>query len=78
MDNGIDEILGKDSCGQNIIPIKGRKLSKHTNRHPNCDGSDWGWIDGCTLNICWSDNKSFNGKAAARIVSEYNERKVKG
>ena len=74
MDNGIDEILGKDSCGQDIIPIKGMKLTKHTNRHPNCDGSSCGWIDGCTLNICWSDNKSFNSKKAGELVKEYNGR----
>jgi hypothetical protein len=74
MDNGIDEILGKDCCGQDIIPIKGKKLSQHTNRHTNTNGSLWGWIDGCTLNICWSNNKSFNSVAASNIVKEYNSR----
>jgi hypothetical protein len=75
MDNGIDEILGKDCCGQDIIPIKGMTLSQHTNRHTNCDGTSWGWIEGCTLNICWSNNETFNSKAASEIVSHYNSRK---
>ena len=66
--------LGKDCCNQEIIPIQGKKLSMHTNRHPNCDGSSWGWIEGCTLNICWSNNHHwFNQKRASELVRHYNE-----
>ena len=64
----------KDCCGQEIVPIPGRKLSVHTNRHPNTDGSSWGWIEGCTLNICWSNsNNRFTRKDADAFVFEYNK-----
>lgn len=63
----------KDCCGQEIIP-KAKTLSVHTNRHTNCDRTSWGWIDGCTLNICWSNNKSFNKDSATKFVNDYNER----
>uniref|UniRef100_A0A6M3JM77 Uncharacterized protein n=1 Tax=viral metagenome TaxID=1070528 RepID=A0A6M3JM77_9ZZZZ len=63
----------KDCCGQEIIPIPGRKLSVHTNRHPNTDGSSWGWIEGCTLNVCWSNNSRFTRKDAGAFVFEYNK-----
>jgi hypothetical protein len=71
----MNEILGKDCCGQDIIPIPGKRLSQHTNRHPNTDGTSWGWVDGCTLNICWSNNKSFNGERCSALIQEYNNRK---
>jgi len=59
----------KDCCGQEIVPT--RKMSIHTNRHSSTDGTDWGWIDGCTTNICWADNTSFNRVAAAKFIREY-------
>lgn len=68
------EIIGRDCDYQDIIPIPGRKLVMHTNRHPNCDGSLWGWVEGCTSNICWSDNRPFNRAACSKVISEYNER----
>ena len=61
----------KDCCGQEIEPIRD-KLSIHTNRHPSTDGSSWGWIEGCSRNICWADNKAFNREKAAEFVSRYN------
>ena len=61
-----------DCCGQEIIP-KDKKLSVHTNRHPNCNGTSWGWIEGCTLNICWSDDHCFDYAAALEFVKEYND-----
>lgn len=65
----------KDCCNQEIIPIPGKKLSIHTNRHTSTAGNSWGWIEGCTLNICWSnDNNKFNHKAAGEFVREYNNR----
>ena len=70
----IMEILGKDTSGQEIIPIA-EKLKIKTNRHPNTDGTAWGWIEGCTKNICWSDsNSKFNRQKAAELVSSYNDR----
>ena len=65
--------LGRDCCGQEIIPILGKKLSVHRNRHTNCDGTGWGWIEGCTLNICWSNNKHFDEKRAYELAHRYNE-----
>lgn len=67
--------LGTDCCGQPIIPMLD-KLSMHTNRHPTTPGNAWGWIDGCSLNICWSnDDNRFNSKMASDLVEEYNNRK---
>ena len=64
--------LGRDCCGQEIIPIRGKKLSVYRNRHTNCDGTAWGWIEGCTLNICWSNNKQFNEQRARELAHRYN------
>lgn len=67
--------LDTDCCGQPIIPMLD-KLSKHTNRHPTTLGNAWGWIDGCSLNICWSnDDNRFNSKMASALVEAYNNRK---
>jgi hypothetical protein len=49
-----------------------KKLTVETNRHPNCDGSSWGWIEGCSKNICWSNNKKFNKEKAIQLVKRYN------
>lgn len=67
-------ILGKDASNQDIIPIRS-KLTVKTNAHPNCDGTSWGWIEGCSLNICWSDeNSKFDKKKADELVRSYNAR----
>lgn len=65
------EGLGRDCCNQPIIP-KAKKLSMHTNRHRNCDGTRWGWNEGCTLNICWSNDRYFNEKRAGELVARWN------
>jgi len=62
-----------DCCYQKIVPIK-KKLTLPTNRHPNCDGTSWGWIEGCSRNICWSNSHVFNFKEAQKFVEEYNSR----
>ena len=68
------EVLGKDASGQEIIPTA-NKLELKTNKHPNTDGSEWGWIEGCTKNICWSDDTSkFNREKAAKLVADFNAR----
>lgn len=63
----------KDCCGHDIVPIQ-KTLTIHTNRHPNSDGTSWGWIEGCDgrFNICWSDNKFFNYDKASEFVSSHN------
>lgn len=30
----------------------------HQNRHPNCNGTPWGWIEGPAGNMCWSGTQS--------------------
>lgn len=66
--------LGKDCEGQDIIPISDtQRLEFHTNRHPNTDGSLWGWVTGTTKNTVWSDeNNRFNGDKAYNLVKEWN------
>jgi len=67
-------ILGKDASNQDIIPIRS-KLEVKTNAHPNCDGTRWGWIEGCSKNIVWSnENSKFNKDKADKLVSDYNRR----
>ena len=68
-------VLGIDCCGQKIVPISENvTLTVHTNRHPNTDGTPWGWIEGCTLNICWSDNSNFTRDKARGLVNDWNWR----
>jgi hypothetical protein len=68
-------VLGIDCSGQEIIPINENvTLEVHTNRHPNTNGTAWGWIDGCTLNICWSDDKKFTREKATELVNNWNRR----
>ena len=67
--------LGKDCSGQPIIPINNNvKLEVHTNRHPNTDGTSWGWIEGCTLNICWGNDSNFDYGKASELVNDWNNR----
>jgi hypothetical protein len=71
----METVLGIDCCGQEIIPMNENvTLEVHTNRHPNTDGTAWGWIEGCTLNICWSDNKKFARDKAIELVNAWNRR----
>ena len=66
--------LGKDASNQDIIPII-RKLVVKINAHPNCDGTRWGWIEGCSRNIVWSnENNKFNKEKADELVAHYNDR----
>ena len=64
----------KDSSGQEIIPRSSKvMLLMRTNRHTTCDGNSWGWIEGCTLNICWNnDSTRFNSKAASDLCAAWN------
>ena len=66
-------VLGIDSCGKKIIPISDDiTLRVFTNCHPNVDGTSWGWIEGCTLNICWNDSSKFRKDDARKIVNDWN------
>lgn len=67
-------VIGYDTSRQPIIPVMNKLVIKE-NAHPNCDGTAWGWIEGCSLNICWSDaNSRFNRKKAEELVRQYNAR----
>lgn len=69
-----ENVLGKSCNGTDIVGIPGREMSVHRNRHPNCDGTDWGWIEGCTKNICWSDKPGsrFKRKDAEELANTWN------
>ena len=70
----LEGVIGYDTSNQPIIPVR-KKLSVKTNAHPNCDGTSWGWIEGCSLNICWSnENSKFDKKKADELVRSYNAR----
>ncbi len=70
----VQHVIGYDTSNQPIIPVR-KKLSVKTNAHSNCDGTSWGWIEGCSLNICWSDeNTRFNREKAKELVRQYNAR----
>ena len=43
------------------------------NKHPNTNGTDWGWIEGPAGDTTWSNDKAFNREAAARVVSLHNQ-----
>lgn len=72
----METVLGIDCCGQEIIPMNENvTLKVHTNRHPNTDGTAWGWIEGCTLNICWGDDEKFTRDKAIELVNAWNRRR---
>ncbi|OZI59907.1 hypothetical protein [Bordetella genomosp. 11] len=55
------------------IPHNERPWRSATNRHTNTDGTSWGWIDGATGHVCWSDNERFNRAAASAAVTAHNK-----
>lgn len=48
----------------------------HTNRHPNCDGTTWGWIDDENGNLICHWSNSFESKP--RLTEEICEKFVIG
>ena len=68
-------LLGKSSDGTEIYG-KLDKISVHTNSHPNCDGSSWGWLEGCSKHVCWSNSRSsrFTKKDADELANKWNKR----
>lgn len=67
--------IGLDCEKQGIIPLsESVKISVHTNRHPNTNGTAWGWVNGCTKNIVWSDDHSFDYIKAAELAYGWNNR----
>ncbi len=53
-------------------PVKQWRIA--TNRHPNTDGTRWGWIEGAPGHICWSDERGSNltRAQAGQMVLDHN------
>ena len=61
------------NCGGKEVPHNTVRWRVATNRHPNCDGTSWGWIEGAPGHVCWTDEtKSFNREKAGVVVAEHN------
>ena len=61
------------NCGGKEVPHNTVPWRVATNRHPNTDGTLWGWIEGAPGNVCWSNESSnFNREKAGIAVSEHN------
>jgi hypothetical protein len=61
------------TVGKVTVPHNTAPWRVATNRHPNLDRTDWGWIDGAPGNVCWSDNEAFNRAAAMELVRLHNQ-----
>jgi len=68
-------LLGTSSDGTEIYG-KRDMISVHTNSHPNVDGSSWGWLEGCSKHVCWSNSSRsrFTKKDAYELANKWNER----
>lgn len=45
-----------------------------TNRHPNSDGTSWGWIEGAPGHVCWSNSctdRILTRAGAEQIIAEH-------
>lgn len=61
------------NCGGKEVPHNTVPWRVATNRHPNTDGTSWGWIDGAPGNVCWSnDTSKFNREKAGKAVAAHN------
>ncbi len=42
----------------------------------NFDGSSWGWLEGCSKHVCWSDESGsrFTKKDAYELANKWNKR----
>ena len=61
------------NCGGEEVPHNTVPWRVATNRHPNTDGTSWGWIEGAPGHVCWSNSgRSFNRENAGKVVAEHN------
>lgn len=60
-------------CGSTDVPHNNQRWRTCTNRHPNTNGTSWGWIEGAPGNVCWSNDKSFDQAAAGECCRLHNE-----
>lgn len=72
--------MTKEQMQQATINCEGKEVPHNTmpwrvatNRHPNTDGTSWGWIEGAPGNVCWSNSTSkFNREKAGEAVAAHN------
>ena len=69
-------LLGVDCNGTEIYGQLD-KISVHTNNHLDYDGSSWGWLEGCSKFVCWSNRSSsrFTKKDADELANKWNNRR---
>lgn len=69
-------LLGISSNGTEIYG-KLNKISVYTNNQPNCDGSSWGWLEGCSKLVYWSNTSGsrFTKKDADELANKWNNRR---
>lgn len=61
------------NCGGKEVPHNTVPWRVATNRHPNTDGTAWGWIDGAPGHVCWTNESTkFNREKAGAVVAEHN------
>ena len=68
-------LLGIDCNGTEIYGQL-NKISVHTSIYPNYDESSHGWLEGCSKQVCWSDESGsrFTKKDADELANKWNER----
>ena len=49
------------------------KWKAKTNRHPECSGEAWGWIDGPVENWCWTDRRAHSRADAEFIANAHQD-----
>ena len=49
------------------------KWEAKTNRHPECSGEAWGWIDGPVENWCWTDRRAHSRADAEFIANAHQD-----
>ncbi|HKL86412.1 MAG TPA: hypothetical protein VJ861_08785 [Treponemataceae bacterium] len=67
------------SCNGTEIYGKLDKISVHTNKHPTHGDPLWGWLEGCSKFVCWSNKSSsrFTKKDADELANKWNNRREK-
>jgi hypothetical protein len=61
------------NCGGKEVPHNTVPWRVATNRHTNCDGTAWGWIEGAPGHVCWTnETKKFDREKAGAVVAEHN------
>ena len=69
-----DETLDANRSLLNSAFVKEKRWSVETNKHKTCRGNEWGWIEGASGNLCWSNDAGsrFTKEDANRKVADHN------